>query len=429
MTDSRVHYIEENADLLSFLDVQGIPLNSSTKKQLAFISRKNANNQIGYYQFVVGQTYHKFFVIPKIHKDEPDKEKAFFDYFSRFFELSNKYLELKNKSVRGNIVDLSFDDFKDKTSGTIEEFIQYKYLYALKVLDKFFRKHNKTRVKKRGYSAQSIDNKLDLNRNIRELDKTNVHQIKKEKELYSEIAAISEQVLKQFKFEKIKHLSQNKDEVTRITNAVLNHIKKRFKASSNLNFKDRLIITNRIRKLFKGSKEMQEVYYALLILIGLEQYNSDQSSQEAIKLENMVALFFNPADLYEWIVYDHYKQLLPEVEIIKDKVGKGTSASYFLQDENGVNVASFDSRPDLIILQDDSVMIIDAKWKVLQGLCGLDYSDIAKLKRDFEIRKDKLVDKEVKNLLVYPKVEFGVKGYLNLDFDNTFQFEVHEISV
>ena len=57
---------------------------------------------------------------------------------------------------------------------------------------------------------------------------------------------------------------------------------------NNFSFKDRDIITNRIAKLFKGNKELKHVYEALLIIIGLEHFESDDSSQEIQKLENMV---------------------------------------------------------------------------------------------------------------------------------------------
>jgi hypothetical protein len=426
MAETRTFYIAENENLFNFLDRAQINFASPKWKELAFISAKKSNNQIGYFQFKDGDSFIKFFIIPKIHEASKTKEKDFFAYLSRFYELKNKYSGVNSATVEGNILDLSFDDFNKAKSETIEDYIKNKYVFALKTLDKFFRKHSTTRIKKSGYSAQSVSNKLDLSRNIRELDKTNVHQIRREKELFSEIAQISEQVLKQFKFEKVKHFISAKDEIIQLSNGVINQIKKRYKSELTFNFKDRQIISNRIRKLFKGKKELQEVYNALLILIGLEHFQSEASSKEILKLENMLALFFNPADLYEWIVYDDFKTKNPDSVIHKDKLGYGTSKNYSLL-ESGVEVQKFDSRPDLIVESESDVIIIDAKWKILKRLSELSFSDIAKLGRDHAIRKKDFEGKSIRNILVYPKVGFGSATRLSLDYDPEFVFEVMEI--
>lgn len=430
MAESRVIYIAENEDVLEVLDRENIKIPEVNWRDLAFISNKKNNNQVGYFQFKVGEAYYKFFIIPKIHQDSTEKEKDFISYFRRFYELKIKYRDLvKYESVEGNIVDVSFEDFdKKRRSGTVEEFIRYKYEFALQTLDKFFRKHSKTRIQKKSFSSQSIQHKLDLSRNIREIDKSKVHQIRREEELFSEIAEVSRQVLKSFKTQKIKQLSSEQENLTHLTNAVLNQIQKRYKTESGIITQDRQIITNRIRKLFKGKKELSEVYLSLLILIGLEHYQSEDSSREVLKMENMIALFFNPADLYEWIVFDWWKTNYPEAEIKMDNSNSETLKQYQLILKNGEPVKpSLESRPDLIVETEDQVWIIDAKWKTPKTLTEITFADISKLQRDFEIRKNDYLEKVIENLLIFPKTDFDDFEGVRLNYSTEFEFGVREI--
>lgn len=79
------------------------------------------------------------------------------------------------------------------------------------------------------------------------------------------------------------------------------------------------------------SRNTFTVYEALLIIIGLEHFQNQEAGQEIQKMENMVALFFNPADLFEWIVYGHLREKYPKALVKKDKLKTGTSKTYVLQ--------------------------------------------------------------------------------------------------
>jgi hypothetical protein len=406
MLDTTTYYVPENKDVLSYFAEKNIKLSDSMRGQLSFISRKTNNNYIGYYQFKIDGQYIKFFVVPKIHKGLTDleKERAFVDFLSKYYQLATKYPEIRGQKIDGNIKNISFDSFYEKTGRVIDDFIRYKYEYALTVLDRFFRKHNKTQYKTTAFASQSINHKIDLKNNIRSLNKANVHQIKKELEAYSEVALISEQALKRFKTEKIQHIEHHQDVLLSKTNTILNHIKKKYKPQGNFSFKDRDIITNRIAKLFKGNRELKEVYEALLIIIGLEHFDSQDTQQEAQKLENMVALFFNPADLFEWMVYDKLKKAYSENAVIqKDKLGNGTSKEYELKTLTRSIIRT--SEPDFIVIDNDIVSIIDAKWKVLTKIEDIKFEDIAKLERDWVLRKDDF-GKTVTAMLIYPKIDF-----------------------
>jgi len=320
---------------------------------------------------------------------------------------------------------LIFNDFKERNSNTIEEFIRYKYEHALNILDKFFRKHNKTRIRHISYSSQSIENRIDLKRNVLSIDKSNVFQIKKEIESYSKIALIAEQALQRFKKDKICNFTTGSELLHQKSNSILNCIHKKYKVKQGFIFRDRDIITNKIVKLFRKNQELKEVLEALLIIIGLEHYKSEDYSSEVQKLPNMIALFFNPSDLYEWVVYDHLK-----INTINGAVFnvKEISEEYQLITKKG-NYPRF-SEPDFIVLENDLITIVDAKWKILENVTDILFADIAKLERDCLIRKPKNKEK-MKAQLIYPKVQFVPDEYnpISQSYSPNFKFEIKQVEV
>jgi hypothetical protein len=423
------YYVAENENIFHFLATKNIQLTEAIRKRLEFISQKTYNNYIGYYQFrQESGEYIKFLIVPKIHKNiaNEDKEQAFFRFLSKYYELSERYEAIKHEQIDGNILDISFADFQQQASGTLDDFLRYKYIYALQILERFFKKHNKTQSKTTGYISQSVANKIDIKNNIRSLNKANVHQIKKEIEPFSVIAMITEQVLMQFKANKIEHIEAQREDLLSKTHAILNSIKKRFKQKESFSFKDRDIITNRIIKLFKGSRELKNVYEALLSLIGLEHFDHQDSSQTIEKLDNMIALFFNPAQLFEWVVFDYLTKKHQNGEILADSQGKATSKEYALiSSQREIKKLS---NPDFIVIENELVTIIDAKWKVLERIEDLKFDDIAKLERDWRIRKEDY-DAPIQNILIYPKIDFDFEkeNPFKHNYSADFEFEISSI--
>lgn len=428
MPKSVVYYINENEDVFSFFDKKGIELTASIRQRTNFISRNNYNNYIGYYQFLHQDTYYKFFVIPKIYKNEANKEACFTGFLAKYYKLTNKYQdEITPRNIKGNIIDFSFDNFNENNSKTVQDFIQYKYQYALNILDVFFRKHTKVRYLRNAYTSQSIRHKIDLARNIRSLDNSMVHQIKKEPYSYSIIAYIATYALKQFKREKLEHLISGKEKLQQKTHSILNKINKRYTIDSQFRFKDRDIITNKIAKLFKKNLELKKVYQALLILIGLEHFQNKEQSQEVKKIENMVALFFNPSNLYEWIVYDKLKDRYGANASILQATKNSTNISYELRSTTTQYIKN--SKPDFIVIEDNKVSIIDAKWKILKTPSEIDFNDIAKLKRDVNIRKIYFPNKLLQGILVYPivKFDFKLENPFRNSYDRNFDFFIEQV--
>lgn len=296
------------------------------------------------------------------------------------------------------------------------------------MLHKFFRKHHKNRERKRSYVSQSVKHRIDVASNIRSLDKSRVHQIRREAEPYSLLAFIAEYALKQFKQEKIPQFATDVTNLKHEVNSTLNAIHKKYPLDRSFKFKERDIITNKIVKLFKKSAELKKVYEAILILLGLEYFQSEDEARALRKIDNMLALFFNPADLYEWVVYDKLRTKYGhEVKILSDKL-KETKRIYSLY--SNANEYLHTSRPDFILEEEDMITVIDAKWKILKQPTDIKFEDIAKLKRDCDIRKSK-GEKIDTAILIYPKVNFSTatENPFRLDYDLDFSFYVEQIEV
>lgn len=430
MPKTQTYYITEQTDIFRHFAEEGLDLPANKVKELQFIARKTHNNLIGYYQFLQDGIYHKFFIIPKIHIDLPDVEKEghFMHFLSRYYELKNKYDNVKSRAIEGNIIDFSFEDYQEKNAQTTEAFIQHKYLYAVSTLHRFFRKHHKNRAQKRSYVSQSVKYRIDVASNIRSLDKASVYQIRQETEAYSLLALIAEYALKQFKKEKIPQFATSVDDLKQEVNSTLNVIQKRYKADRSFKFRERDILTNRIIKLFKKSAELKKLYEAILIILGLEYFQNEEEARELRKIDNMLALFFNPADLYEWVVYDSLREKYGEnVKILSDKLGE-TKRAYSLY--SNTTAYRHTSQPDFVIEEDNYVTVIDAKWKILKQPTDIKFEDIAKLKRDCEVRKSggEAIDAAI---LIYPKVHFSTieENLFRLDYDYNFSFYVEQLAV
>jgi len=430
MLRTETYYIAEQTDIFQHFAEEGISLPAEKARELRFISRKTHNNLIGYYQFLQDGVYYKFFVIPKIHKTLPDaqKEEAFMAFLGKYYELKNKYDAVKTRAIDGNIIDFSFEDYQANNAKTTEIFIQHKYLYAITLLHKFFRKHHKNRERQRSYVSQSVKHRIDVTGNIRSLDKSKVHQIRRETEPYSLLASIAEYALKRFKQEKIPQFSTAIDALRQEVNSTLNVIRKKYTPDRSFKFRERDILTNKIVKLFKKSTELKRLYETILILLGLEYFQNEEEARTLRKIDNMLALFFNPADLYEWVVYDYLREKYgEEATILSDKLGE-TKRAYSLYSNS--KEYRHTSQPDFVIEEVDYVTVIDAKWKILKQPMDIKFEDIAKLKRDVEVRKSdgNVVDAA---MLIYPKVNFSTieENLFRLDYDYNFSFYVEQLEV
>lgn len=188
-------FVDENEDIFQAFENAGLEYDNKKVQHLRFISQKQSNNYIGYYQFKSGDEYYKFYILPKTSpkvEDENTNKQNFITLLKTYYELKTKYKEIKANEIFDNVIDFSFDDKKDRqNSDDIDDFINYKYQDALNVVQEFFKNHNRSIQKEIDFISQSIKNKLHLKRNIIELDKSKIHQTKKSPFVYSKYAIIA----------------------------------------------------------------------------------------------------------------------------------------------------------------------------------------------------------------------------------------------
>lgn len=395
-------FINENENVFQVFANYGLVLNDSLSKHLRFISHKQGNNYIGYFQFKVHEVYYKVYVLPKTNpKVESDIENKqnFIAILQRYYQLQAKY-DVKTKQIDKSIIDFSFNNKKsDSKSDTLDDFITYQYLDALKTVKSFFKKYYKQIYKTHQVHSNAIKHKLDLKRNLTEVDKSRIHQTYKMPYLYSILALISSEVLNYF----MKYKAYNKTEAKKVKA----YIDTKYHYKQHSSFKINQIVSKKIIKLFKSNEE-KALYLALLKLLGAENYFEDGSNKEIFKLYNQHALFFRPEKLFEWVVYE---QLI-------ERYGRENVKKEYLQPYS-LAMIQRDSKPDFIVEVNNQKIIIDAKWKILNSESQISFEDVAKLRRDGII-----CGNVTQHILVYPKVLCNTQEYC-LEMDN-FKFKVEE---
>ena len=408
---TKLIFVNENENIFEACQKQGVLVDI---KHLEFISKKSNNNYIGYYQFLKDEVYYKIYILPKTIPRETDNEKNkknFIILLSKYYQLKNRYSSIKSVTKNRNIVDFALENeiMKDK-SDEFDNFIAYKYKDALQTIEQFFKKHKNALSKEKKFYAQSIRHSFDLKRNILELDKSKIHQRKKEPYLYSKLAIISVEVLHHF----LKHKGKSRE-----AKKIKNRIEAKYGVESYI-FKSKEISSKKVVKLFKSSDE-KELYLALLSLLGVENYFEDNSYKEMLKFHNQHAHFFQPDKLFEWKIYDYLLKSSEFEELYYEGLHSNeTKKNFYLESKE--HKAIYSSNPDLIGTKDGKKYIIDAKWKVLDKP---NENDIQKLARDAKIRGLK------KGILIYPRQEINSKFELNQEYayshDSEFKFEIRVV--
>lgn len=413
---TKLIFINENENVFEALSDQNISINFSVKEHLKIISAKANNNYIGYYQFLENKVYYKIYILPKITPRVENNEinkKNFIYLLSKYYQLKNKYSHISFKRLGKNIVDFSIENKKEqKQSDKLDDFITYKYNDALQDIESFFKRYKNFLVKERKFYAQTIKHKFNIKQNILEINKSKIHQQKKEPYLYSKLAVISVEVLRYFLKYKVKSRKAKK---------IKNKIEAKYNFNS-YNFKPREICSKKVKSFFKSSDE-KGLYIALLTLLGIESYFENNSYVDMLKLHNQHTHFFRPEKLFEWQVYDYLLKNSEFTELYYEGIhSKQTKKEFSLDSER--HSEKYSSNPDLIAEKGNEKFIVDAKWKVLNKP---NEDDIHKLARDAEIRGVN------KGILIYPKQLEDSKFELNLSYfrsyNKNFSFQLKVINL
>jgi len=401
---------------------------------------KAFNNRVGYYVTYnkVENYYIKLYILPKtIKKPTNSKEsqhraiKELLKYIFHYYRLQAKYKEYNQKEKYFGYQDIAFDVFlKIQSAQSTEEFIFYKYQSLLQRIKKFFVKHQSYQRKKTEYSSQSIKHKVDLAKNIKELNKANIHQIKYVDVIYSDIATATYGILKLF-FNKIMLLeADNKQEILYLTQSIQHLLLKKYNINDKVSVNEKRLVSNSLYKYFRKKIEHKKLYSTLLALFGFENF-FDEDDKDVLFDIHTDLVFIDPSLMYEWYIYDVIKQQAAcaqdEYDIKfdqKESKKEAIKESYFYTSKHGKQ-KDITSNPDILIYSnnENKVYIIDVKWKVKEPAL----EDILKLKRDCEVRSQKY---SVYAILIYPRTEennFSEHLYNNEVI--TFNFSAKEISL
>ena len=208
---------------------------SKHKEESKEIFSKAYNNYVGYFMFKVEDEFYKVFILPK--NIEPPKDplnaneeiKQFINYLKIFYQLKSKYKDrykTKDKNI-SSILELAFNTKNNtKQAQNIEQFVFYKYKVIIQEIINFFNTHKSHKRVKNSYISQTLKHKINLTKNIQEINKTKIHQDKYDDILYSTIATICYGAIKFFIRDKIELIDEEQrdeilEEATKLKNILL----------------------------------------------------------------------------------------------------------------------------------------------------------------------------------------------------------------
>jgi hypothetical protein len=378
------------------------------------------NNFVGYYAFKQNNTIYKLMVLPKsIDIKSESKEKDFVNYLLHYHRVNNKYSFDKTKNIEDSLLSLAFKNNNDEKNShlPLEEFEFYKYKSILENIDKFFKKHKNYKRIRVDYSSQSVKYKLNVQKNIKELDKTRLHQTRSIDMMYSLISTITYYALKLFMTNKLNDFDDEKKKILLSQCKNINSfIVKKYNLDRGYKLSLSKLNSFKIEKVFKSTNETKNLLIRIKSLFGSEQMYDDTYISVHNRYDlNTTSFFIDPILFYEWYVYDILKRYADENGkiILFDKCKKRenkTTTKYELI-SNKKPIAE-DSKPDFILVDEKEKIkiIIDAKWKNIKCAREISSSDYLKLKLDSSLlKKDSF---STSSYLVYPSIGIDAKHLL-----------------
>ena len=403
------------------------------KNEWNFIFKKIYNNQAGYFVFYNEDFYYKIFILPKIISEsltDNEKIKIFIDYLILYYKLSSKYdIDFVYKEDLLKEIAEIFSKNENNILGQkkeLENFLFYKYEAILMSIYKFFKRHKSLKKEIVSYYSQTVRHKINLIKNIREIDKTKIHQDKTIINNFSEIANITIGALKLFKRYKIKLIDDKeaKQELLKNVKKIENLLIRKFHAKDSFKLNMYSLVSIRTLKRFRKYKSL---YFDLLSLFNMENFFEETERKLNYNYKSDY-VFINTSKLYEWFVYDKFLNLFDRDKIFKEGKHKESIKKYYIFCGN--DTITVNSKPDLLINNINKLFVIDVKWKVLSYFKDFDLDDLLKLKRDVEVRNCK--DKNIIPVLIYPKIINEKVKYIKMIekiCDKKFDFYILEMSL
>lgn len=438
MMVTRTFFFNENSEKSLILNL----INSSNPKiiqHIETITKLKSGNKIGYFQFLEENTYFKIYIMPKIYPVEIEGENNennaykinFVNFLKHYYRLIAKYnISKYSNELDGNISDLLYQSKKERESNStalltdIEDFVIHNYQDSIKTLELFFIKHKQSNSVEEEFKSQSIKNKLNIKKNLTNIDKSYVYQLKDITILHSTLSIISIVVLKNFLNKKLKSFTVNEKTLSlkKEINKLINYLNKKF-PNNKQTFHIRELLSRNTSKLFEKNDEYKKIYKALLKLEGKEHYYNGDKFKELKKEDETISIFFQPEKLFEWIVYDKLIESNQYTRVLKCDKDLDVKQSFSLLPLE----EKYSSEPDILIEINNITYPIDVKWKILSKKNNSFDNDISKLKRDAKIRNTN------KGYLIYPLKEtnssFNENIEYNYSFETDFKFEIKIVSI
>jgi len=416
---------ESEKDIFQALKNQGIKT-EVFEHRLSELFNRVYNNEVGYYVFRQDDIVYKMIVLPKTIEPSASAEKEFVDYLLHYYRIKNIYKLDKERNISASLLQLAFESNKSQENShrVLEEFQSYKYIAILQDIESFFKRHKDSKRIEVNFVSQSVKHKLNLKRNIKELDKTKIHQTQSKDVAFSMLATVTYNALKLFisrKYSK-RYGTLLLQEVKKLQGVLLK--KYNIERGYKLSFSGLQSI--KTTKLFSKTQETRQLLVDIKSLFGFEQmYRDDDISIEYRQDLTTTSFFINPNDFYEWFVYDILKKYADtNGKVIEFDKQEGTATKYKL------NGKSKSSNPDYILTDEESKIkiIIDAKWKNIKEFTDVKSSDYLKLKFDTFLWEERGYG--VSSYLVYPYINIEDRRFnMTLDEKSIFDFNILEIDM
>lgn len=396
-------FLKENEkDIFHSLQNQGI---DTTKFEHHFIDlfNKMYNNEVGYYIFQQDEQIYKIILLPKTIDEKSDTaQKDFVNYLLHYHRVNNKYRFDTTKQIPNSLLSLAFEknnQDENNSHNPIEEFEYYKYKSILESIEYFFKKHKNFKRIHIDYKSQDIKYKLNLAKNIKELDKTKIHQTQSLDVLYSQIATITYGALKLFAKRRIDIIKDEeyKKQLSQEARELINFIAKKYPIDKNYKFSLSKLNNSKTTKVYSKKSDTKLLLVDIKSLFGFEQMYEDNNLYVNNRYDLTTTSFFiDPILFYEWYVYDILKDFADNknYKILFDKNSKNETATFYniqslKTDKEPIKKSS---KPDYILIDEDKhiKVVLDAKWKNITEVGKIDSNDFLKLQRDAVLLNDNI---------------------------------------
>ena len=429
---------ESEKDIFHSLQNQGI---DTSKFEHHFIDLFNKiyNNEVGYYIFQQDGQIYKIIILPKmIDEKSPTVQKEFVDYLLHYHRVNNKYKFDTTKQIANSLLSLAFEENnqdENNSHNPIEEFEYYKYKSILESIEVFFKRHKNYKKVQVDYKSQDIKYKLNLLKNIKELDKTKIHQTQSIEMMYSQIATITHGALKLFAKRRIDIIkdAEYKKLLVQETKKVISFIAKKYPIDKNYKFSLSKLNNSKTTKVYSKKSDTKMLLVDIKALFGFEQMYEDNNLYVNNRYDLTTTSFFiDPILFYEWYVYDILKDFAStnnyKILFDKDKDNK-TIIKYELVSQKFEKDKDRTSNPDYILIDEEKKIkiVLDAKWKNIEKLGDIKSSDFLKLKHDAS-----LLENSYKTIpyLIYPNyLSNEDKISISKDDNQAFNFGILQIDM